>query len=259
MSDQLNFSIFQMELSWEDKTSNLKKINDWMQNVPTQSHIVVLPEMFSTGFSMNVSQLAERMDGETIQWMKDLAIRHKKIIVGSIIIEENSNYYNRLIWVLPNGSFHFYDKAHLFGKAREDQYFQPGEKRVIVQVNGWKIFLQTCYDLRFPVWSRQDKDPYDVIINVANWPAVRSMPWKILSQARAIENLCYMVTCNVCGQDGNHLDYSGDSSVIDYAGNVLWTETNKESIGNVTLEKSKLIKFREDFPFLNDRDNFLIL
>lgn len=259
MAATLHISIIQAELAWEDIPQNLAKFSALFPTVHADTQIILLPEMFSTGFSMNVTQLAERMDGRTFQWMQEQAILHRKIIAGSIIIEEAGAYYNRLIWMLPTGQHYQYDKAHLFGKAKEDTCFTAGSKRLIVQVNGWRILLQTCYDLRFPVWARQDKALYDVMINVANWPAQRSEAWKALLKARAIENQVYVLACNVTGMDGNNMEYSGDSAGIDYNGNVLWTAVGAESIGYVVLEKEKLETFRNDFPFLKDRDNFILL
>lgn len=258
MSKDLHCSLIQTNLSWEDKVANRKQLEEILKTVPKETQIVIFPEMFNTGFSMNATALAEPMDGPTVSWMRNQAMQHKKIICGSLIISDNDLYFNRLIWMLPNGDFHHYDKKHLFAKANEDQYYQAGDQRVIVQVNGWKILLQTCYDLRFPVWARQSKQLYDVIINVANWPAARSTAWKTLLRARAIENQCYMLGVNIVGTDGNNLAYSGDSAAIDYAGEYLWTESFDNGIGNVSLSKSALEEFRNQFPFLQDRDTFMI-
>lgn len=259
MSAHLNISIIQARLQWEDRIANLKYFTEKINQVEPATHIVVLPEMFSTGFSMNAAQLAEPMDGDTLQWMKSTAQSTRRILTGSIIISEADHYYNRLIWMQPDGRYFYYDKAHLFGKAGEDQIYTGGAKRLIVQVNGWKILLQTCYDLRFPVWARQSKDCYDVLINVANWPDIRSVAWNALLTARAIENQAYVIACNVVGQDGNDIIYSGHSVAIDYAGTRLWTAVDEEAIGFVSLSKNELEDFRNDFPFLNDRDAFMLL
>ncbi|MBX9449963.1 MAG: amidohydrolase [Taibaiella sp.] len=259
MPDHLNISIIQTQLEWENKEANLQHFARRIAEVRADTHIVVLPEMFSTGFSMNAQALAEPMDGTTVNWMKEMSVQHRRIITGSIIISEDGAYYNRLVWMQPNGQCFHYDKAHLFGKAGEDQYYTKGRKRLIVQVNGWKILLQTCYDLRFPVWARQDNNSYDVLINVANWPDIRSFAWNALLTARAIENQTYVVACNVVGKDGNGIYYSGRSSVIDYSGKTLWTAVGEPAIGYASLDKKMLQEFRKDFPFLQDRDPFLIL
>jgi len=205
----LNITGIQSTLHWEDKKANLQMFEEKIFSISQPTEIVVLPEMFSTGFSMQPEKLAETMEGETIQWMKKVAANKKIILTGSLIIEENGNYYNRLAWVLPNGQLGHYDKRHLFAYGEEDQHYTPGEKRLIASVNGWKISLLVCYDLRFPVWSRQSTHwgpvgtglEYDVLIYVANWPEKRVNAWTTLLRARAIENLCWVVAP---AQGGNH-------------------------------------------------------
>jgi predicted amidohydrolase len=217
--------------------------------------------MFSTAFSMKPEQLAETMNGETVKWMKRMAAEKKIILTGSIIIEENGEYFNRLIWMLPNGQHGVYDKRHLFAYAHEDEHFTPGTKRLITSVNGWRILLLVCYDLRFPVWSRQ-ADPnleYDVLIYVANWPERRNHAWKTLLQARAIENQCYVIGVNRVGSDGNEIYHSGDSMVVNPMGEVLYTKPHEEDIFTITLEKDKLMEIREKLPFWKDADQFDIL
>lgn len=256
----VTISLIQSDLFWEDKAKNLQQFEEKIAGLPKETHVVVLPEMFSTGFSMKPKELAEAMDGSTMQWLRSTAIRYRKIITGSIIIEEEGNYYNRLIWMLPNGTFYYYDKRHLFGYAGEDKHYTPGDKRLIVQVNGWKICLQVCYDLRFPVWSRQTADaPYDMLIYVANWPERRSLPWKALLQARAIENQSYVLGVNRVGNDGNDIYHSGDSSIIDPLGNIVWQQANEEAVFTYTFHKEELQKIRDQFPFLDDADKFMIL
>ncbi|MDB5230505.1 MAG: amidohydrolase [Chitinophagaceae bacterium] len=223
--------------------------------------IVVLPEMFTTGFSMNPRLLAEPMSGQTVAWMKRISSEKKVIITGSIIIEEEGNYYNRLIWMLPNGEYGFYDKRHRFAYAGEDKEYTAGNKRLIASVNGWKINLQVCYDLRFPVWARQapgNTPEYDVLVYVANWPEKRGHAWRTLLQARAIENQCYVIGVNRVGEDGNKIIYAGDSMVIDPLGEILYQKTNEEDICTISLDKKHLEEIRAKMPFLKDADNFII-
>ncbi|MBC7868115.1 MAG: nitrilase family protein, partial [Gloeobacteraceae cyanobacterium ES-bin-316] len=202
----LTVTTIQTEIYWENKESNLLMLEDKLRNLEEKTEIIVLPEMFSTGFSMRPADLAETMDGETVGWMKRMAEKYRVVLTGSVIIEDEGKYFNRLIWMLPNGQFGFYDKRHLFGFAGEDQHYSAGAQRKIASVKGWKINLQVCYDLRFPVWARQQsssqppaegevgKGPeYDLLIYVANWPERRSHAWKTLLCARAIENQCYVV------------------------------------------------------------------
>lgn len=259
MSENLNISIIQAELIWENKEANLQKFSSLFASVASETHIIVLPEMCSTGFSMNVAGLAEPMDGPTFQWFKEQAMGLKKIITGSFIVSEDGKYFNRMIWMMPNGEYYFYDKKHLFAKADEHHHFTAGNKKLMVQVNGWKILLQVCYDLRFPVWARQAEQEYDVLINVANWPEVRMQAWTTLLRARAIENQAYVIGCNVTGTDGNQLKYSGNSAAIDFLGNTLWEAVHEEAVANISLSKDDLNNFRSQYPFLNDRDQFMIL
>jgi omega-amidase len=263
----LTISLIQSHLYWENKEQNLQHFDKHIASVPGETHVVVLPEMFSTGFSMKPEMLAEHMEGNTMQWLRDTSRKYRKIITGSIIIEEGGKYYNRLIWMMPNGHFYHYDKRHLFGYAGEDRHYSGGDKKLIVQVNGWKICLQVCYDLRFPVWARQapykegqETDGlYDILIYVANWPERRNIPWKVLLQARAIENQCYVAGVNRVGADGNDIYHSGDSSLIDPLGNILWQQADEEMIYTHTFHKEDLEKVRRQFPFLHDADQFIIL
>ena len=206
----LSFSLIQTDLFWEDKAANLDMLAKKIRAIEEYTEVVVLPEMFSTGFSMRPTEFAETMDGPSVQWMKQLSSERKVIIVGSLIIkEENINkearFYNRLIWVLPNGELGYYDKRHLFAFAGEDQHYSAGSKRLIARVKGWKINLQVCYDLRFPVWARQQGEEYDILLYVANWPEKRNHAWKTLLTARAIENQCYTIGVNRVGIDGNNI------------------------------------------------------
>lgn len=262
MSD-LKISTIQANLHWEDKKANRDMLEEKLAQLPA-TEIVVLPEMFSTGFSMRPEQLAESMEGDTVEWMKNMAGRFRIILSGSLIIEENGAYFNRLLWILPNGQLGYYNKRHLFAYANEDQHYTPGEKRLIASVKGWKINLLVCYDLRFPVWSRQqihgeNKEPeYDVLIYVANWPERRSLAWKTLLRARAIENQCYVVGINRVGQDGKDIAYAGDSMIIDPLGEILYHAPNEESVFTTSLSKDHLEMIRSKFPFWKDADDFMI-
>lgn len=265
----LTFTLIQTNLFWEDKAANLQMFEEKISSLKQAAQIVVLPEMFSTGFSMKPKLFAEKEDGPTMAWMKKMAIQKKIILTGSIIIEEEGKFYNRLIWMLPNGQYSFYDKRHLFAYGEEDKYYTAGKQRLIASVNGWKINLQICYDLRFPVWSRQTPNlksetnqenevEYDVLIYVANWPHKRNAAWKTLLQARAIENQCYVIGVNRVGNDGNGIEHSGHSSVIDPLGEILYQKESEEDIYSITLNKNDLIKIRQQFQFLKDADDFEI-
>ena len=258
----LSFTLIQTQLHWEDKAANLAMLEQKIMSIRERTEIVVLPEMFSTGFSMQPKKLAEGMDGETVNWMKRMAIAKKIILTGSVIIEEEGQYFNRLLWVLPDGHLGYYDKRHRFAFAGEDGEYTAGHKRLIAQVKGWKINLQVCYDLRFPVWARQhwgDTPEYDVLLYVANWPERRVHPWKTWLTARAIENQCFVVGVNRVGDDGNKIYYSGESMVIDPMGTILYHKKEEEDIFTIILEKEPLEKIREKFPFWKDADNFKIV
>ncbi len=235
----LTITGIQTQLHWEDAVANRKMLEEKINSITEKTEIIIIPETFSTGFSMKPKELAETMDGETIKWMKRIAAEKKVILTGSIIIKEKENYFNRLIWMLPNGQTGVYDKRHLFGYAGEDKEFTPGTKRLIASVKGWKINLLVCYDLRFPVWARQQTQE--------DGP-----------QARAIENQCYVVGVNRVGFDGNNIHHSGDSMVIDPMGEILYTKAHEEDIFTVTLHKEKLDEVRSKLPFWEDGDNFMI-
>jgi predicted amidohydrolase len=258
----LHITLIQTDLSWENKKANLDMLQQKIEALKDATEIIILPEMFSTGFSMNPENLAETMQGETVNWMKRMAKSNKVIITGSIIIEEHKKYYNRLIWMLPTGEYGVYDKRHLFAFADEHSHYTAGNKRLIASVKGWKINLQVCYDLRFPVWARQDprhkEMSYDVLINVANWPSKRIHAWKTLLQARAIENQCFAVGVNRIGEDGNRHTYSGDSMIVDALGEIIYQKSNDADVFTYELNKEKLNEVRRHFPFLNDSDLFTI-
>jgi len=269
----LAITTIQTNLHWEDKAANLQMFADKILSIKEKTEIIVLPEMFSTGFSVFPEKLAETMDGDTVNWMKEIAAKKKAIVTGSLIIKEPTNipagrqyYFNRLVWMLPNGQCGIYDKRHRFAFAGEDQHYTAGNKRLIASVNGWRINLQVCYDLRFPVWARQSVNPgnaeaseYDVLVYVANWPETRSTAWKTLLRARAIENQCYVVGVNRVGTDGNDKYFSGDSMVIDPLGEILYHRKDDEEICTTTLNKEHLQTVREKFPFWKDADKFEIL
>ncbi|MEO6136727.1 MAG: amidohydrolase [Ginsengibacter sp.] len=258
----LTVTLIQSPLFWEDKKANLEMFQQKIENIKERTEIIILPEMFNTGFSMNAETLAETMDGETIQWMKQIAAKQKVILTGSLIIKENNNYYNRLVWMLPNGEYGIYDKRHLFAYANEHKQFSAGNKKLIASVKGWKINLQVCYDLRFPVWARQpnggDETKYDILINVANWPQKRSLAWDTLLKARAIENQSFVIGVNRVGEDNNEIIYNGGSTIIDPLGERIYQKTNGEDIFTCTLHKEKLEEVRTQFPFLDDADSYII-
>ncbi len=259
----LSITTIQTNLIWEDKAANLYALEQKINSIQDPTEIVVLPEMFSTGFSMQPSLFAETMEGETLNWMKKVSTQNKIILMGSIIIEEEGKYYNRLIWMLPNGEYGYYDKRHLFAFGQEDKFYNAGNKRFIAQVKGFKINLQVCYDLRFPVWARQQNKSggmeYDVLIYIANWPEKRSHAWKTLLCARAIENQCYVVGVNRVGTDGNNIYHSGNSLVIDPLGQVLYHMPDDEDVNTVTISKDYLNEVREKFPFWKDGDGFSLI
>lgn len=259
MLKDLHIALIQSPICWEDKNKSLQVIASLLTQVQPQTHIIILPEMFATGFTMNAVAHAEDMDGEIVNWMKSTALRLRKIICGTVIIKDNHQYYNRLIWMLPNGTYHTYDKYHLFSKAQEHMHYTSGDTKLIVSVNGWKIHVQTCYDLRFPVFSRQTNDLYDVMINVAQWPDMRIKAYDTLLQARAIENQVYVVAVNACGRDGHDVYYSGHSAVYKYDGECLAQVKDEAQVINYSLNYADLQEFRERYPFLDDRDAFLIL
>lgn len=276
----LTISLIQSSLVWEDKKANLQHLEEKIMALG-KTEVVILPEMFSTGFSMQPEKLAEEMEGETMEWMKRVSAQKRIILTGSVIIKEKGQYYNRLIWMLPNGEYGNYDKRHLFAFAEEDQHYTAGGKRLIASVKGWKVNLQICYDLRFPVWARQKNEPdvieddqdfggpsyqpseptapeYDVLIYVANWPERRAQAWKTLLQARAIENQSYVIGVNRVGEDGNGIYHSGDSMIVDPLGEVLFTKAHDECVHTITLEREPLEDIRKKLPFLRDGDSFML-
>ena len=283
----LTITTIQTELKWEDKTANLRHFEAKIESLREPAELVILPEMFSTGFSMQPERLAETMDGPTVHWMREMATRKKIILTGSVIIEENGHYFNRLIWMLPNGQYGHYDKRHRFAYAGEDAQYTAGGKRLVASVKGWRVLPLVCYDLRFPVWSRQNparlpekpgtlsaettegstpassgaETPdleYDLLLYVANWPESRSHAWKTLLQARAIENQCYVAGVNRIGHDGHDIYHNGDSMIIGPMGETLYHAGANDETFTLTLQKDDLTKVRQRFPFWRDADHFSI-
>jgi predicted amidohydrolase len=258
----LSCTLIQTKLFWEDAAANRKMFEDKINSIKEKTEVVILPEMFSTGFSMQPEKYAETMDGETVAWMKHIASDKKIILTGSLMIKEEETFFNRLIWMLPNGNYGCYDKRHLFAHGDEHNHYNAGNKRLIASAKGWKINLQVCYDLRFPVWARQhipeNKAEYDVLIYVANWPERRSLAWRTLLQARAIENQCYVIGVNRVGDDGNKVYHTGDSMVVDPMGEILYHKKDEEDIFTIPLDKKYLETIRTKLPFLKDADRFII-
>ncbi|MGV8136836.1 MAG: amidohydrolase [Mangrovibacterium sp.] len=253
--DYLHIAVIQTDLIWENAKANRTRFEKLFLQLPNGTELVILPEMFSTGFSMNVNQLGEPMNGKTICWLKDQAAAHGTVIAGSLMIREDGECFNRFVFVYPDQTLDFYDKRHLFSMGQEQMYFVPGLHRKIVQIKSFRILPQICYDLRFPVFSRNRND-YDLMINCANWPGSRSDVWKTLLKARAIENQVYVAGVNRIGIDANKINYKGDSMVIDPKGKEMVTATEKEEILPAKLSKASLDQFREKFPVLPDADNF---
>lgn len=252
----LNITLIQSALHWEKPDANMAMFEEKIWTIDKKTDLIVLPEMFTTGFSMNAEPLAEMMNFRAFKWMKQMASQTAAVIAGSVIIKEKGNFFNRLIWMTPEGNFFTYDKRHLFRMAGEDEIFTAGKDKIIVSLKGWKICPLICYDLRFPVWSRNVKNEYDLLLFVANWPSSRRIAWNTLLRARAIENLSYVVGLNRVGTDGKGIDYSGDSAVIDFKGEELIVLNNQENIQSCTLSNEDLIAFREKFPADRDADSF---
>lgn len=260
MHPKLPVHLLQYNIVWEDPAANREAIEAQLAKLIVKGHVVVLPEMFSTGFSMQPEQHAEAPDGLTVQWMKQEAAKHRCILCGSLMIHDEGQYFNRLYWVQPDGQLFTYNKRHLFGMAGEDKVYTPGEKRLVVQVNGWRIALAICYDLRFPVWLRQQQNAeYDVLLLVANWPERRAEAWNTLLKARAIENQCYVLGVNRCGEDGNGLQYHGDTQIISPEGRILAHADRHTHVVSHHLSAPLLHETRQHLPFLRDKDDFILL
>ncbi len=254
----LKITTFQAYLFWENIEKNLQNLGLRLNSIREKTDLIVLPEMFSTGFSMNTEKLAEEMDGKTMNWMSEQARKFRSVITGSIIIKDAGKYYNRLIWMRPDGSYDYYDKRHLFGLGEEDKHYSPGRKRLCVELNGWKICPFICYDLRFPVWLRNTNEEYDIMLLVANWPERRSLHWRTLIPARAVENQAFVIAVNRVGHDGNEVYHSGDSMCIDPNGKVVYYKPNDEDLYTFSINKEEVDNARAAFPFLKDADKFKI-
>ena len=259
----LRVALVQTDLHWQDKTANLALLEEKIWSLKNTCDLIVLPEMFATGFSMDSATLAEPMNLQVHKWMKQLAAQTGSVITGTVIISEGGNYYNRLLWVEPDGNTQSYDKRHLFRMANEDASFAPGEQLPIFSLKGWKICPQICYDLRFPVWARNHWNSgnaaYDLLFYVASWPAARISAWDTLLAARAIENLSYAFGVNRVGVDGNQISYNGHSAAYDFKGERLVDLGEKDQIQVVSLSRSSLEEYRSKFPAWKDADNFTLL
>ncbi|PWI30682.1 amidohydrolase [Flavobacteriaceae bacterium LYZ1037] len=258
MQNELKIALLQSDLFWENPEQNRVHFTKKFEDISDAVDLIVLPEMFTSGFTMNPEKVAETMYGETVVWMQEIALKKQTAIVGSTVISENGCFYNRLLFVHPNGIIETYDKKHTFTLAGEDKVYTAGQSKLLVTYKGWKICPLICYDLRFPVWARNVED-YDVLIYVANWPKVRVAAWVALLKARAIENMSYCVGVNRVGVDGNGHEYSGHTAVYDVFGHQLDTiQENQEAIEIITLSKSHIKTYREKLNFLNDKDVFTL-
>lgn len=252
----LKVSLIQTSLVWQDASANMTKLEGLFEPLAGKTDLIVLPEMFNSGFSMQPELVAEPVDGPTVTWLKHQAAKTGAAICGSIAVTVTEGFANRMFFVTPDGAVQFYDKRHLFRMGNEHEHYVEGRERIVIDYLGWRILPQVCYDLRFPVWSRNRND-YDLAIYVANWPAARRKPWRILLQARALENQCYCVGVNCIGEDGNGLTYTGDSLLVDYLGELkIDNEPKSEFVATQTLAAVPLFSFREKFPAWRDSDNF---
>ncbi len=252
----LRISMVQTSLQWENPKSNLEMFSAKLECIEKGIDLIVLPEMFSTGFSMKPEQFAESMEGPSIDWLRLKATQLNCVITGSLIITEKGEYYNRLIWMRPDGTFDHYDKRHLFSLASEENHYTAGSNRLIVELKGFRIMPLICYDLRFPVWSRNDLN-YDLVIYVANWPERRSFFWSQLLIARAIENQSFVLGVNRVGNDGNGISHTGDSICLGPLGNpIAQAKPGKEEIVSFEITKGEIESVQNKFKFLNDRDSF---
>ncbi|VXB39109.1 Omega-amidase YafV [Flavobacterium sp. 9AF] len=253
----MKIAIFQTKLIWQKPEENRNFIQEYIDSCEDPFDLLILPEMFTSGFTMNPLEVAEDMEGATIQWLKKNAHERKIAITGSIVIRENEKYYNRLIFVFPDGTIEYYDKRHLFSLAGEEKVYTKGEDKKIINFQGWKICPFICYDLRFPVFSR-NIEGYDLLLYVANWPKPRIYAWDSLLKARAIENMSYVIGVNRIGFDANELEYTGSSQIVDYLGNELLNCTDEQGIFIFEIHKDEMYEVRKKLNFLNDRDCFII-
>ena len=260
----LKISIIQSDLFWENIEANLGHFEERIWAIQDNIDLIILPEMFSTGFTMNVEELSEPPNCRTFRWMLQMADQKKAVIMGSYIIKENNNYFNRLYAVYPDETFRFYDKRHLFALGEEEAFFEPGEDKTIITIKGWRVCPLICYDLRFPVWSRLKSNgiefyEYDILVYIASWPKMRIDAWDILLSARAIENQSYCIGVNRIGIDGNNLEYPGHSGVYDYSGAQQGFLGAKSTTMTTRLSKENIDFFRRNFPFQKEADSFKLL
>ncbi|WP_026955387.1 amidohydrolase [Algoriphagus vanfongensis] len=262
MNTSLHIAMIQTDLYWKDKVANLAMLEEKIWGIEEEVDLIVLPEMFPTGFSMDAEELAEPMNLTVCKWMKQMASQKKAVVCGSAIVVAGGEYFNRFLWAQPSGEIQFYDKRHLFRMAEEHDHFSAGQSQPVFEWKGWKILPQVCYDLRFPIWSRnQHSDEgmaFDLMLYIASWPAPRASAWDILLPARAVENLAYAIGVNRVGIDGNQIPYVGHSAVYDFKGNAAIHLGEDESIGLITLHKEELLAYREKFPAWMDADDFEI-
>jgi predicted amidohydrolase len=251
----MKIALIQSSLVWENPKANRNNFEEKINAISEKADLIILPEMFTSGFTMNPKDVCEAMDGETVLWLKLIAKAKNSAITGSLIIKENNNYYNRLVFVFPSGEIQFYDKRHLFTLAGEEKIYTAGKEKLIIDYLGWKICPLICYDLRFPVFSRNIED-YDVLIYVANWPKTRINAWDILLQARSVENMCYTIGVNRIGLDASNFEYVGHSQAVDFLGNYILEPRETEGVFIVELNKEKLLDTRNKLGFLNDTDSF---
>ena len=255
----MKVSVIQSELFWEMPSKNREMFDQKISKLDNDIDLIILPEMFSTGFSMNPEKLAEKWPGPTVKWMQRVSSSKKVALAGSLIVDDNGKYYNRLVFCFPDGNIIFYDKRHLFRMANEHQHYDYGKERIIITYKGIRILLLVCYDLRFPVWSRNRND-YDLILIVANFPEKRNYAWNSLLIARAIENQSFVVACNRVGKDGNGINYSGDSQIIDPMGTIIVkAKANENQTIDAIIDIKNLESVRESFPVNLDSDNFTII
>ncbi len=254
----LHIAAIQTDLSWENAQMNRKSFERLFADLPAETDLIVLPEMFATGFSMNVKFCAEGMEGQTMSWLKFQAKKLGKVIAGSLMIKENNKFFNRFVFVQPDQSVEYYDKRHLFSMGEEHLHFTPGIERKVFQLKSFRILPQVCYDLRFPVFSRNRND-YDLMINCANWPAPRQKVWDTLLKARAIENQAFVVGVNRIGKDDNGINYTGGSVILDAKGLEMAEAGTEAKIITAKLSKQSLLNFRSRFPVLDDADSFEIV
>ncbi len=259
MTDILRISLVQWDVAWENPAANRLKLDQLLVPIQGSTDLIVLPEMFTTGFSMKANMLSETMEGESVRWMKSQAKKTGAALAGSLIVRENDHHYNRFLFITPAGDVFSYDKKHLFSMGGEDQYFNPGNTKVVVDYLGWRIALFTCYDLRFPVWCRSVND-VDLMLFTANWPDARQLVWQTLTRARAIENQLYVAGVNRTGTDGSGVVYSGESLMINPKGVVIYNLGNRtEAVETCDISMTDLSRFRKKFPVSLDADSFEFL